>query len=174
MGKAIYTKKYSCLFYSEGGKDKNFLYALSELDKFKKYYAANWQISFGHASGSSPRTILEQCVRESKGISYDLIVCFIDLDKLKDDCKKKDWHKEKEKLEIEFNHFSIIWQEDNLEDEFKRVLGDDYEHYGKHKLNQTAKTMTDKFINSKYWNKIKGNIVNRERELEEQNGEGSV
>jgi hypothetical protein len=170
----IISQKYTCLFYSEGKEDKDFLYALSELNQFK-YYAKNWNPSFGHASGCSPRDILDQCLRESRGIAYDLIICFIDLDKLKSDCRKSDWKLEKEKLETEFSVFGIkiIWHEDNLEDEYRKVLGEDYARYGKHHLNQVAKKSASRFLNSEYWNRIKQEIKNKEFQLESKAAETS-
>lgn len=107
MFKIIKTYKYSCLFFAEGRKDKNFLYALIDLEKFK-HHTSNWKIITDHASGCSPRTILEQCARIASGMPYHLIVCFIDLDKLKSDYKKT-WEKEKIALEQEFSKFKIIW-----------------------------------------------------------------
>jgi len=163
MSKIIKTYKYSCLFFAEGRKDKNFLYALIDLEKFR-YHTINWKIRTDHASGSSPRTILEQCTRIIIGLSYHLTVCFIDLDKLKSDYKKT-WEKERIALEQEFSssNFKIIWQEDNAEDEYRKVIG---EQAGKHKINKLAKERISQFINSPYWQRIISCIKDREIELE--------
>ena len=163
MVRMIKKYKYSCLFFAEGKKDKNFLYALIELDKFK-YHTANWNISTDNASGASPRDILGQCLKVTRGVSYDLIVCFIDLDKLKSDYRKT-WQREKIILEAEFSSFKIIWQEDNAEDEYRRVIGG--ERAGKHIVNKLAKENIEKFINSKYWKRVIECVAGRERELTE-------
>lgn len=161
MTKFIKKSKYSCLFFTEGKKDRDFLYALVDFPKFR-YYSSDWRISFDNASGCSPRDILSQCSRVTKFIDYDLIICFIDLDKLKGDYKKT-WEKEKILLETEFSKFKIIWQKDKAEDEYKRVLG---QQAGKYRINQIAKQNIDKFVNSDYWNCIKNCIKDREKELE--------
>ena len=115
---------YSCLFFSEGKKDKDFLLSLIDLKKFK-YHTKNWNIVTDNASGCSPKTILIQCKRAVLNIEYNLIICFIDLDKLKSDYKKT-WEKEKEKLEKDYSEIVIIWQINNLEEEYKKVLGNSH------------------------------------------------
>ncbi|MFH1048529.1 MAG: hypothetical protein V1732_02600 [Patescibacteria group bacterium] len=155
--------KYSCLVFSEGGKDKKFLMALIDLPKFK-YYTKNWFFNYDNASGSSPEIILDKCRKAILGISYDLILCFIDLDKLKSDHSDK-WEKEKIKLEQEYSNFTIIWQLDNAEDEYKKVLGSKY--CSKHKSNQNAKQKVKEFINSDFWKKILKPIKDKERELKQ-------
>ena len=171
MGREIRIKKYSCLLYSEGGTDNGFLESLCNLGKFKDYYAKDWSLRFDHAFGGSPRDVLERCRRESRGIGYHLILCFIDLDKLKSDYPQKYWQQEKENLEAEYLAYGIIiiWQEDNLEDEYEKVLGKEYRRYGKRGINKIAKEPENlkKFINLDYWNKIKNNFVEKEKELEE-------
>lgn len=79
MKKVIIKNKYTCLFFGEGRKDKNFLNALIDNEKFQ-YHTANWFIQCDNASGRSPKTILEQCKRVVSNYGYDLILCFIDLD----------------------------------------------------------------------------------------------
>ena len=156
--------KYTCLVFGEGGKDKKFLIALIDLDKFK-FHTKKWNFNYDNASGSSPKIILKQCKKATQGINYDLIICFIDLDKLKHDYPKN-WQAEKKKLENEYCNFIIIWQEDNLEDEFIKVIGD--QCCNKHRLNTIARKEVNKFINSKFWKKILKVINDREIELEEQ------
>lgn len=155
-------KKYSCLFFAEGKRDKNFLYALIELKKFKYYVSDAWHIEVDNASGCSARTILEQCKKRIIGYDYQLVMCFIDLDDLKHDFKVG-WQKEKIKLEAEFGYIKIVWQEDNAEDEYKKVLGGEFR--GKNHINKQAKERIDEFINSDYWDKIINPIKNREAEL---------
>ena len=109
------------------------------------------------------KIILEQCKSASRGINYDLIMCFIDLDKLKHDYPNS-WAKEKDKLKQNFSQFKIIWQKENLEDEFIKVIGKQCRN--KHRLNKIARQEINKFINSNYWKKILNTIKNKEEELE--------
>ena len=170
MKKIVIKNKYSCLFFGEGKKDKIFLNALVDNKKFQ-YHTANWVIKCDNASGSSPKIILEQCRRTISNYSYDLILCFIDLDKLKNDFPKK-WEKEKMKLEEQYFKFKIIiiWQFDNAEDEYKKVIGDQCK--SKHKLNKIAKQKIKEFINSDFWKRILGPIKNKEEEFEKNGVEG--
>lgn len=160
--KIIIKKEYACLFFGEGRRDKNFLNALVDNDKFQ-YHTARWFIKCDNASGKSPKIILEQCKRTISNYNYDLVLCFIDLDKLKHDFPKK-WEKEKVKLENKYSEFKIIWQIDNAEDEYKKVIGDQYG--SKHRLNKTAREKINEFINSDFWKRILNPIKNKERELE--------
>ncbi len=150
--------KYSCLIFSEGGRDKKFIMALIDLDKFK-YHTNSWRFTYDNASGSAPHIILERCKKAKYSISYDLTLCFIDLDKLKGDYPDI-WRDEKEKLEKKYSDIYIIWQEDNAEDEYRKTLGD--QKYGKFKLNKAAKDTAQKFINSLFWKKILKPIKDRE------------
>lgn len=163
MKKIIIKNKYSCLFFGEGKKDKKFLNALTDNKKFR-YHTARWFIKCDNASGKSPKIILEQCKRIISNYNYDLVLCFIDLDKLKNDFPEK-WNEEKMKLEKQYSEFEIIWQLDNAEDEYKRVIGNQY--MGKHKLNKMARQKIKEFINSDFWKRILNPIKNRERELNE-------
>lgn len=67
-------------------------------------------------------------------------------------------------LEKQYSEFTIIWQIDNAEDEYKKVIGDQYK--GKHKLNKLAKQKVAKFINSNFWKRILKPIKDKERELD--------
>ncbi len=132
MTKTIIKSKYTGLLFGEGCKDKKFLQALSGLEKFK-YYTQNWEeFSCDHAFGGSPRNILEQCRKVTYQVQFNIIICFIDLDKLKKDFPKT-WQKEKDKLEKEYSDFSIVWQLDNAEEEYKKFIG---EQKDKNKLNK--------------------------------------
>ena len=155
--------KYTCLIFSEGGKDKKFLMALIPL--LEEYHAKKWSFNYDNASGSSPETILKRCQTVPFIESYNLVLCFIDLDKLKIDYPDK-WETKQEKLENKYHDFKIIWQLDNLEDEFKKVIGD--LNYGKHKLNKIAKQKIVEFKNSSYWKRILWSIKNKEEELEKE------
>lgn len=153
--------KISCLVFSEGGRDKKFLMNLFDLPQFG-FRAKNWFFTFDNASGSSPEIILDKCCKAILGISYDLILCFIDLDKLKSDYGDE-WEEEQKKLEVKYSNITIIWQIPNAEGEYKKVLGN--KSYGKHKLNQKAKEKIKEFINSDFWERILKPIKDKEQEL---------
>lgn len=158
-------KKYSCYFFTEGDKDKKFIRNLIDLDKFK-YHTSKWSLDYGSAWGCSPRDILEQCRKTISGKGYSLVLCFIDLDYLKQNFK--DWEREKSNLERDSAIFGIIiiWQIDKAEDEYRRVLGAEALQLGKHRLNKLAKERVEKFINSEYWDRILGPIRSMEEKLE--------
>lgn len=149
--------------FGEGRNDKDFIYALSELDKFK-YHTQSWRFTYGNAHGGSASDILELCIKEKAG-AEDLVLCFIDLDDLKHDYSQT-WEAEKQKLEDEAakNGIKIIWFLDKLEEELSRVLGEDYKGQA---VNREAKNNTEKFINSDLWNRILRDIKERENELDE-------
>ncbi len=157
-------KKYTCFVYGEGRRDKNFLISLIGLDKFK-YHTSKWHINYGNASGGEAMKIIDKCRKEVMGIDYDLIICFIDLDKLKTDYPDR-WEDRKEQIESKYEdlNFVIIWQRDNAEEEYIRVLGN--LNVGKHKLNSLAKKKVKKFINSDFWKRILNVIQEREKDLE--------
>lgn len=163
MEKIIITKEYSCFVFGEGRKDKNFLMALIDLKKFEDH-TQGWTFNYGNASGGPAKVILEKCRKEVSGHNYNLILCFIDLDRLKQDSPKK-WKKEKMELEEQYSEFKIIWQFDKAEDEYRKVIGNQCK--GKHKLNKIAKQEVEKFINSDFWKRILKSIKNKERELDE-------
>ena len=139
--KANIKRKHSCYIYGEGRKDKDFLKALIDLKKFK-YHTPKWVFNYDNASGGSAKTVLEKCKKAVFGYSYDLVLCFIDLDHLKANFSKT-WKKEKKKLEKYYFDFIIIWQIYNAEDEYKKVLGDQYK--SKHKINKLARKKIEEF-----------------------------
>ena len=153
--------KYSCLIFSEGGKDKKFLMALIPL--LEEYHAKKWSFNYDNASGGSPEIILKRCQNSPFVNSYNLVMCFIDQDVLKLDYPTT-WEKEKQKLEQEYSSFTIIWQINNLEDEIKKILGNLC--CGKHRLNIVARRTIKKFKNSDLWRRILKPIKDKERELE--------
>lgn len=163
MGKLIIQQKYSCYIFGEGKKDRDFLKVLIDLDKFK-YHTPNWIFNYGNASGGSAQTVLEKCQKEMINSAYHLILCFIDLDDLKNDFPTT-WEKEKNKLEINFSHFTIIWQLDNAEQEYKKVLGELGNGKNKHTTNKLAKDQIKKFINSNFWKRILKPIKEKAQEL---------
>jgi len=147
--------------FGEGKKDKKFLITLIDLPKFK-YHTSKWTIKIEGASGSSPEVILRQCQAIPYFQNYNLVICFIDLDKLKNDYPQK-WETKKKQLEKNYSNITIIWQIDNAEDEYRKVLGAQYDN--KHKLNKMAKKQVALFINSSLWKRILKPIRDTEKEL---------
>jgi hypothetical protein len=152
---------YTCLMFGEGGKDKKFLTVLVDLDKFK-FHTKNWFFTIDSASGSSPEIILRRCTHVMSLSNYTLVLCFIDLDVLKNE-NPKDWQEKKNNLEAQYSNINIIWQIDNAEDEFRKVLGNQY--LGKTKLNKMARKNVKNFINSEFWKKILNLIESTEQGL---------
>jgi hypothetical protein len=136
--------------FGEGKRDKDFIYALTGLDKFK-YHTQNWSFTYGNAHECSASDIIRACKNEKTG-AEDVVLCFIDLDDLKNDFSQT-WKEEKRKLEEDAfaNGIKIIWFLDKSEDEFRRVLGDEF---GDNRVNREARENADKFINSDLWNRI--------------------
>ena len=148
--------------FGEGKRDKKFLYALSELPKFK-FYTKRWFFTFGNAHGQSATDILELCKKEKTG-EENLVLCFIDLDDLKNDYGK-DWKRKQKELnrDAAVEKIKIIWQINNAEEEYKNVLGREYENKGKSEINKAAIENTPKFINSEFWKRILEPIINFEK-----------
>ena len=162
MGGIISKKEYTGLLFGEGRKDKDFLIKLVDTKKFQ-FYSKRWVFNYSNGSGGSPEDVLIKCKNEVIGKSYDLVICFIDLDVLKYNFKK-DWGIEKGKLEEKYSDLKIIWHIDNLEDEIAKVLGDN-KSISKHRLNSEAKRNINKFINSDIWKKIINVIKDKENNL---------
>lgn len=155
--------KYSCLLFGEGGNDRKFLIALIELEKFK-YHTKKWEFNYDSASGSSPEDILKQCANAVRGVEYDLVICFIDLDKLKTDYPRA-WQEKKKLLKNKYGDFKVVWQVDNAEDEYRRVLGEN-QKIGKQRLNKLARENIEEFVNSKYWKRILRIVRHKEAKLD--------
>jgi len=116
-------KKKTVLLFGEGGREKVFFRFLENTDKFKSM-ASTWRMNMDHASGGSCRDVLEKCIKFIKGISYDVVLCFIDTDKLILDFPNHDkFKKEKKDLEkiAKETKIKIIWQEKNHEEEIERA-----------------------------------------------------
>ena len=143
-------------------KDKQFLITLIDLPKFK-YHTQKWNFNYDSATGSSPETILKQCRKAIFGKTYHLVLCFIDLDTLKSN-HPRTWQQEKSRLESCYSGIIIIWQLDNAEDEYIKVLGGHYQSKGK--LNKAARDKIEEFINSDFWKRILNPIKEEEKELE--------
>jgi hypothetical protein len=157
----IISQKLSCFIYGEAVRDRKFLQALINLDKFK-YHTSKWIFHFDNGSGGSSEQLLEKCQKLIYGRSFHLSLCIIDLDHLKK-LFPRDWGERKKDLDKKYPKITIIWQEDNLEDEFRKVLGN--QHKGKSQINLIAKREIKRFINSMYWKRILKQIKSREKEL---------
>jgi hypothetical protein len=165
MVKIIKTKLYSLFLFGEGEKDRKFLQKLADSEKFS-FHADKWFPKFSNSHGVSPACVLDDCVKQSMGESYDLIICFIDLDWM---IKKfpKDWEKQKKLLEDKYenlHNIKIIWQVEKAEDEYRRALG-------KNDISDTravyeALRNINSFINKEFYNRIMELIKNKERDLD--------
>ena len=96
MAKKSIKERYSCFVFGEGKRDKDFLIILIDLPKFK-YHTRKWKFNYSNSSGGSASTILEKCQKESISCDFDLTLCFMDLDKLKEDFHGT-WNEEKSQL----------------------------------------------------------------------------
>lgn len=161
MSERIIKSKYTCLLFGEGRKDKNFLNSLIELSDFS-YKIENWNFRTDNAHGGSAKDILIKC-KQSKTGGEDLILCFIDLDDLKNDYPNV-WKKEKIKLEENYKDIIIIWQIDCAEDEYKKVIGGKYK--SKNKINKIIKEKIQEFKGSDFWKRIRNPILEKQKELE--------
>ncbi len=142
---------YTCLLYGEGPREKKFLFALIELDKFR-YHTKLWRepiIDNWH--GCSAHDILENCAKRASEAAFDLVICILDIDGLKNDYRET-WQQEKSRLEAQYPRIEIIWQIENAEDEYRRVLR--VTDLGKHELLKLAIVHIGDFVNSDYWRRI--------------------
>ena len=140
-------KPYTALLFGEGREDSNFVESMVEYEKFG-FHSKNWNFRHDHASGGSPKTVLEKCKRSLSGKDFDRCICFIDIDKLKEE-HPKTWKTEMTKLEKLYSDIIIFWQYDCLEDEIRNVLGE--KKLGKTRLNEYARKHMNLFVNSDYW-----------------------
>jgi hypothetical protein len=157
-------EKYTCFLFGEGADDIRFIMRLVDLKKFK-FHTSKWFFNNDHASGHSPSDIASQCKKLASDRDYDLILCFIDRDKLKHDFPET-WEDERLKLEQKYPKVKFIWQIENIEDEFKKVYG--IRKISKFKLNIWARKNIEKFVNSDYWNYIKKIVKDREIVLDQE------
>lgn len=163
MRGCIRNELYSCFIFGEAGGDRKFLLRLTEEKKFK-YHTAKWSFNYSNGSGGSPDCVLKKCNRESAFPSFDLILCFVDLDKLKHDFPNS-WEEEKTALEDKYPSITIIWYEDNAEDVYKKVLGKKAVGLSKRRINALARKEVGQFINSPLWKKIIDIISKKEQQL---------
>lgn len=161
-------KLFTCFLYGEGKRDKKFLNALVETENFKDFIKNNWAPpAVSNYHGCSAKDILDGCCKEINGQTYDLIICFIDLDDLKSDFPK-DW--ENKKCDLEERYYTnfniiIIWQIEKAEDEYIRVLGNKYKNKKKKDLNKIVVRKINSFIGSKFYKKIIKIFQEKEKQL---------
>jgi len=155
---------YSCLMFGEGRRDKKFLYTLVDLEKFK-YHTKKWAIQIDSGRGCSPEVIVKDCIAIPHFQGFDLVLCFIDLDKLKQENPRK-WEEKQKELELKYKDIVIIWQIEHAEDEYRRALGEQCSN--KHKINKIAQQNIEKFINTDFWKRILKPINDKENELDNQ------
>ena len=170
-----FTKKYTCLLFGEAERDYKILQKLSDLDKLHHHTQA-WNCTCACHYGESPDGILGQCLNIAIHDEYDLAICLIDLDGLIKIVQEQSasrhqatrqllvQQKEMEERAHQY-HGVIVWQKNNAEDEYRRVLQTSA-ITGKHRLNMLARQYPEKFINSKLWCQIITAIQNRQKELE--------
>ena len=113
--------KKSALLFGEGKRELIFFNFLLKSNKFKSL-GAGWSINSDHASGSSCEVVLDKCILAKYERSYDIILCFIDTDKLFHDYPKTHQKKKKE-LEAKAlkEGIKIIWQDKNHEDVLRKA-----------------------------------------------------
>lgn len=119
-------EKFTAYFFGEGGKEKRFFRMFENSEKFKQLLP-NWVITPDNAHGESCETILNKCIASCTGNrSYDVVFCFIDLDKLTHDYGHEA-EEQKARLEEKAERCSaniyIIWQDQDHEQELSRAAG---------------------------------------------------
>lgn len=155
-------RQLTCLLYGEGRNEKEFLNSIIKLNNFK-YHTKGWFFMSDNASGGDAKTILDKCSKIIIGKEYDLVICFVDTDILKKDSGRK-FEEEKKKLEHNYENIKIFWQEENLEDEKRRIIGDTKS--GKWKITKLSKENPKLFINSSYYKRILEIVKLKEKKIQ--------
>lgn len=164
MANPQHNKKHTAFFFGEGRQERKFLEALTGLKKFKDH-TKNWSVNCDNGHGGSPEDILLLCCSKTINVSYDVVLCLVDLDVLKRN-DPKDFSKKVSELEEKYSgRIIIVWQEDNAEDEYREVLGSKAKDKNKYDLDALAITNIAKFINTKLWYKILRTLTEKEAEL---------
>ena|SRR3989338_2100637 len=144
--------KKTVLLFGEGGKEERFFRFLEDTNRFKAI-SHEWSIYTDHASGSSCREVLKKCIKVIVERSYELVMCFIDTDKLYSDFPNKH---EKERKDLEElakqNSIKIIWQEKNHEDELRVATKGKIK--GKGRMKERLKLHEKKLENSNFVKRI--------------------
>lgn len=157
-------EKLTVLFFGEGGKEKRFFAMLENSRKFRDLLP-HWAVTPDHAQGESCEVILNKCIASTANKSFDVVLCFIDLDKLNHDFGVKG---QAQKLKLEEkareHNIHIIWQDQDHEQELSRAAG---RVIGKDRLKQLLKTKSIeiKIVNSPFVKRIMKTMVDYEHNL---------
>lgn len=162
-------EKLTVLFFGEGGKEKRFFAMVENSTKFRELLP-NWSITPDNASGESCEVILTKCISTCNGNkSYDVVLCFIDTDKLKSDYgSNSEVHKERlerKAQECEAN-IHIIWQEQDHEEELSKAADREITKARLKKLLKT-KVVEIKIMNSVFVKRIFSILTRFESDLGE-------
>ena len=145
-------KKKTCLLFGEGRKEETFFSFLEKTEKFKSKFFY-WSILTDHASGESPEIILQKCITVSSQIEYNLILCFIDYDKLIHDYPRNHDKKKKELDDLaESKNIKIIWQHNNHEEELSKATAGKIS--GKAAMKRRLNLHEEKIVNSTFFKSI--------------------
>lgn len=158
-------EKFTALLFGEGGKETRFFAIFEKSAKFKELFPM-WSINVDHASGEACKVILEKCIRFcSSNNDFDLVLCFIDTDKLHSDFK--DSH-EQHKRDLEelasSKNIIIVWQEQDHEQELSRAIG---RAINKSRLKQQLKAHEIELINSDFAKRILKHFTDYEEKLDD-------
>jgi hypothetical protein len=141
----------TCLLYGEGRREKRFICALIALDKFK-YHTRLWhEPIIDNWHGCSAKDVLENCAKRASEASFNLVICILDIDDLKNDYPNT-WEQEKNNFELKYSNIEIIWQIENAEDEYEKIL--QVSGLSKKEILSLAIAKIDRFVNSDYWNRV--------------------
>jgi len=143
--------KKQCFIYTEGISDRKFYQKIIDSDKFK-YHAKDWEFDFKNHHGGSPEDILQACLNKTKNKAFNKVICIIDLDVIKDKYKKE-YIQHCKKLEKKYAGFHILWQEDNLEGEIKKVVPKKTQKK-KTSLQKIALKKISLFVNGSLWRRL--------------------
>ncbi|MCF7815791.1 MAG: hypothetical protein K9M10_02630 [Candidatus Pacebacteria bacterium] len=112
--------KKMCLLFGEGGKEEIFFRFLENSNRFKNRFP-DWGIEMSHASGEACSVILQKCINFTSKRGFDLVICFIDTDKLQEHGSRSEEEKNRlEQLATE-HRIKIIWQDPDHESELSRA-----------------------------------------------------
>ncbi|MBN1584989.1 hypothetical protein JW899_01340 [Candidatus Uhrbacteria bacterium] len=140
------------LLYGEGRRDRKFLEALASVPQFQ-YHTKGWIPKFDNWHGCSAKNTIEGCRKAFCKYGAKFTICLIDIDDLKHDYPE-DWDEQKLKIEQdEVGWLSIVWQYENAEDEYRKVIPDLY-NGDKTAKNREAVRRIAEFVNCDLWKRI--------------------
>ncbi len=150
------TIKKTCLLFGEGHREENFFVFLEGTERFKNRFS-DWSIQTEHAQGEGCAVVLRKCIQVIEQREFDLVLCFIDTDKLIADYSTTH-QKERVKLDnlAKEKGIKIIWQEENHEAELERATGGKIT--GKAGMKGRLKRHETRLINSQFVKKIFGHF----------------